>query len=83
MQWFVRRIRLPWVQRQIFAGTAAPADVQLTGVGNNPLLHFLFPQTLSVDPGYKQAGRLAAEQLLLQLEQQVGLCAQIAPAHPI
>ncbi len=58
-------------------------DVQLTGVGNNPLLHFLFPQTLSVDPGYKQAGRLAAEQLLLQLEQQVGPCAQIAPAHPI
>ena len=58
-------------------------DVQLTGVGNNPLLHFLFPQVLSVDPGYKQAGRLAAEQLLLQLEQQAEPCAQIAPSHDL
>ena len=58
-------------------------DVQLTGVGNNPLLHFLFPQVLSVDPGYKQAGRMAAEQLLLQLEQQAEPSTQIAPSHPL
>ena len=56
-------------------------DVKLTGVGNNPLLHFLFPQVQSIDPGYKQAGRLAAEQLLVQLEQDAEPCAQIAPSH--
>lgn len=58
------------------------AKIILTGVGNNPLLHFLFPQVASVDPGYKQAGRLAATQLLSLLEQQTIPQAQIAPAHP-
>lgn len=57
--------------------------IQLTGIGNNPLLHFLFPEVLSIDPGYKQAGRLAAEQLLRQLEDDAPPQAQIAPAHTL
>lgn len=54
------------------------ADVQLTGIGNNDLLHFLFPQVLSVDLGYKTAGMLAARQLLAQIEQDEPPIAQIA-----
>ncbi len=55
-------------------------DVSLTGVGNNELLHFLFPQVLSVDLGYKSAGALAANQLLDQIEQAAPAVAHIAPA---
>jgi len=58
-------------------------NVQVTGIGNNPLLHFLFPEVISVDLGYKQAGRLAAEQLLRQLEDDAPPQAQIAPAHAL
>lgn len=55
-------------------------DVCLTGVGNNELLRFLFPQVLSVDLGYKSAGALAATQLLNQIEQDEAPQAHIAPA---
>lgn len=58
------------------------SHITLTGVGNNPMLHFLFPHAASVDPGYKQAGRLAATQLLALLEQATTPQAHIAPAHP-
>lgn len=55
-------------------------DVCLTGVGNNELLRFLFPQVLSVDLGYKSAGALAASQLLDQIELAEPPRAHIAPA---
>lgn len=42
-------------------------DVVVTGVGGNPLLSFLFPNTFSVDPGYNEAGRRAATMLIDQL----------------
>ncbi|QCR34979.1 trehalose operon repressor TreR [Nissabacter sp. SGAir0207] len=42
--------------------------VQVGGIGNNSLLRFLFPQTLSVEMGYGTAGLRAAEQLLSQLQ---------------
>lgn len=40
--------------------------IQVCSIGNNNLLHFLFPNILSVDPGYKQVGGQAVK-LLLQL----------------
>ncbi|PWI34372.1 trehalose operon repressor [Vibrio albus] len=43
------------------------SDVSVTGVGGNDLLSFLFPNTYSVDPGYKTAGKTAAKQLIKQL----------------
>lgn len=42
-------------------------EVAVTGVGGNDLLSFLFPNTYSVDPGYKTAGETAASQLIKQL----------------
>lgn len=42
-------------------------DVVVTGVGGNALLSFLFPKTISVDPGYLQAGQKAAQVLIDQL----------------
>ncbi|MBW7983114.1 trehalose operon repressor TreR [Enterobacillus tribolii] len=41
--------------------------IQVCGIGNNALLHFLYPQTFSVDPGNAEAGRLAIQQLMGQL----------------
>ncbi len=42
-------------------------DVVVTGVGGNELLSFLFPNIFSVDPGYREAGKLAADLLIEQL----------------
>ncbi|WP_129991625.1 trehalose operon repressor TreR [Rahnella sp. CFA14(1/10)] len=41
--------------------------VQVCGIGNNPLLHFLFPESYSVELGYGAGGEAAAKQLLAQL----------------
>lgn len=41
--------------------------VQVCGIGNNPLLHFLFPESYSVELGYGTGGEAAAKQLLAQL----------------
>ena len=41
--------------------------VQLASVGNTPLLKFLHPEALAVDPGYGEAGRAAAKQLIDQI----------------
>lgn len=41
--------------------------IQVCGIGNTPLLHFLFPDTLSIELGYGRAGMKAAQQLLDQL----------------
>ncbi len=42
-------------------------DIIVTGVGGNELLSFLFPKTISIDPGYQQAGQKAAQILMSQL----------------
>lgn len=42
-------------------------EIRVTGVGGNPLLSFLFPNTFSIDPGYHQAGEKAANLLIQQL----------------
>lgn len=59
----------------------ARTNVQVCGIGNNSLLHFMFPSTFSVDPGYGEAGRLAAKQLLAQLNHGAGVTALLAPSH--
>lgn len=55
----------------------------MTGLGNNPMLSFLFPNALSLDLGYKGAGEQAARQLLGQIEQDLPPLATIAPSHPL
>lgn len=40
------------------------SGMQLASVGNTPLLKFLFPEIITVDPGYPEAGRQAAAQLI-------------------
>ncbi|GEM80226.1 trehalose operon repressor TreR [Vibrio superstes] len=42
-------------------------DIAITGVGGNELLSFLFPDVHSIDPGYQQAGHLAANLLISQI----------------
>ncbi|WED22479.1 trehalose operon repressor TreR [Vibrio sp. JC009] len=42
-------------------------EVTVTGVGGNDLLSFMFPNVFSVDPGYEEAGRSAADLLIKQL----------------
>ncbi|CAG8999356.1 MAG: HTH-type transcriptional regulator TreR [Candidatus Celerinatantimonas neptuna] len=50
--------------------------VQLSSIGYTPLVRFMLPHMLTVDPGYQEAGRLAAFQLMGQIE-------QIEDIHPI
>lgn len=45
-------------------------DIRIGGIGNHQLLRFVFPQSISVDLGYRQAGNAAAKQLLAQIENQ-------------
>ncbi|MCW9714636.1 trehalose operon repressor TreR [Avibacterium sp. 21-594] len=42
--------------------------ISVAGIGNNPLLRFLFPQTLSVDLGFTTAGKQAVKQLFCLLK---------------
>lgn len=55
--------------------------IQVCGIGNNPLLKFLFPQTFSVELGYGEGGEAAARQLLTQLGQQAPLQQIIIPGQ--
>lgn len=56
-------------------------DVQVCGIGNNPLLHFLFPQSLSVELGYGAGGEAAAKQLLALLDGSATLQQLIIPGQ--
>ncbi len=42
-------------------------NLQLASVGATPLIQFLHPEILSVDPGYGEAGTRAAAQLIAQI----------------
>lgn len=42
-------------------------DIQVCGVGNNPLLHFLFPNVVSVDLGFANIGETVVNQLFALL----------------
>ncbi|MGL4486256.1 MAG: trehalose operon repressor TreR [Yersinia sp. (in: enterobacteria)] len=57
--------------------------IQVCGIGNTALLHFLFPNTQSVELGYGSAGLKAAQQLLAkfnnnQFTQQIIIPCQLA-----
>lgn len=43
------------------------AALQLASVGSTPLMKFLHPEILTVDPGYAESGRRAARQLIEQI----------------
>ncbi|MFN4322897.1 trehalose operon repressor TreR [Aeromonas media] len=58
-------------------------DILVSGLGSNPMLTFLFANTLSLDFGYKDAGILAARQLLDQIEEGQPPRATIAPCQPL
>ncbi|QSW35926.1 trehalose operon repressor TreR [Leclercia pneumoniae] len=42
-------------------------NLQLASVGNTPLMKFLHPEIITVDPGYAESGRQAALQLIEQI----------------
>lgn len=56
-------------------------DVLISGVGATDLLPFLFRNTCSIDPGYREAGRTAADLLLRQLGGQREVLHLIQPAR--
>ncbi len=58
-------------------------NLQLASVGNTPLMKFLHPEIVTVDPGYAEAGRQAAAQLIDQVNgrtdpRQIVIPAQLA-----
>lgn len=55
-------------------------NVQLASVGNTPLMKFLHPEIVTVDPGYAQAGRQAAAQLIEQVNGRADLRKIVIPA---
>lgn len=59
--------------------TQNACSLQVCSVGSTPLLNFLFPQTLTVEPGYEEAGLQAAQQLLGQLNGQRATAQIIIP----
>lgn len=54
-------------------------DLQLASVGNTPLMKFLHPEIITVDPGYAEAGRQAVIQLIGQINQTLGIRQLIIP----
>jgi LacI family trehalose operon transcriptional repressor len=58
-------------------------DILVSGLGSNPMLTFLFANALNLDFGYKDAGILAARQLLDQIEEGQAPRATIAPCQPL
>lgn len=56
-------------------------SLQLASVGNTPLMKFLHPETITVDPGYAQAGQMAAMQLIDQITGRADTRTIIVPSH--
>lgn len=54
--------------------------IQLASIGNTPLLRFLHPEIISVDPGYAEAGRQASRQLIAQINGSGALQQIVIPA---
>ena len=55
-------------------------NLQLASVGNTPLMKFLHPEIITVDPGYAEAGRQAALQLIEQINGRSKLRQIVIPA---
>lgn len=54
-------------------------SLQLASVGSTPLMKFLHPEIITVDPGYAEAGRQAARQLIGQITQTCDLRQIVIP----
>ncbi|CBG90030.1 trehalose operon repressor TreR [Citrobacter rodentium] len=54
--------------------------LQLASVGNTPLMKFLHPEIITVDPGYAEAGRQAACQLIEQINDRCDLRQIVIPS---
>ena len=55
-------------------------NIQLASVGNTPLTKFLHPEIITIDLGYAEAGRRAAEQLIAQINGRVDPHQIVIPA---
>lgn len=55
--------------------------IQLASVGNTPLMSFLHPEIITVDPGYGKAGSQAALQLIAQISGQQELQQIVIPSE--
>ncbi|EMM5578028.1 HTH-type transcriptional regulator TreR [Enterobacter hormaechei] len=56
-------------------------ELQLASVGSTPLMKFLHPEIISVDPGYAESGRQAAAQLIEQINGRAEPRQIVIPAH--
>lgn len=56
-----------------------PRSLKIGCVGQMPLLSFLFPDTLSVNPGYQEAGKAAVRQLTALLNGGRTVCQLVVP----
>lgn len=54
--------------------------LQLASVGSTPLMKFLHPEIITVDPGYGKAGQQAAQQLIAQINGRSDLQQIVIPA---
>ncbi|RPH29848.1 HTH-type transcriptional regulator TreR [Buttiauxella warmboldiae] len=54
--------------------------LQLASVGSTPLMKFLHPEIITVDPGYAEAGRQAARQLIGQITHSCDLRQIVIPS---
>ncbi|WP_368525472.1 trehalose operon repressor TreR [Enterobacter asburiae] len=56
-------------------------NLQVASVGSTPLMKFLHPEIITVDPGYAESGRQAAAQLIEQINGRSGPRQIVIPAH--
>ena len=56
-------------------------NLQVASVGSTPLMKFLHPEIITVDPGYAESGRQAAAQLIEQINGRAAPRQIVIPAH--
>ncbi|AUJ83148.1 trehalose operon repressor [Enterobacter cancerogenus] len=56
-------------------------DLQVASVGSTPLMKFLHPEIITVDPGYAESGRQAAAQLIEQINGRAEPRQIVIPSH--
>lgn len=56
-------------------------NLQVASVGSTPLMKFLHPEIITVDPGYAESGRQAATQLIEQINGRADPRQIVIPAH--
>ena len=56
-------------------------NLQVASVGSTPLMKFLHPEIITVDPGYAESGRQAATQLIEQINGRAEPRQIVIPAH--